>query len=438
MPLIAQMFPGMEWIPAIALVTCGGILCGTVSIGASLCHPKSRLGLGLGIVATAIGVVSPPLFICLTRGGVFGAAYLVLASPILPGALGSALSRLNAGPGLRLARILGILGFGAAAILLGHYWLTLEIAPIPENIAPEQRETAVRLSGLGAKIETDTHGRIVAVSFYYDNDANNPTVGDREIACLGELRNLERLNIYRTEVADSGLAVLLRLPKLKSLAAPRAVTDRGMVTIGQIKTLESLGLWCPVTDAGLSYLKNARGMETLNLSGTQITGKGLQYLSEMKRLRYLCLSSTDVANGGLESLNNLPSLRELRLDFTRVTDQDLAGIEPTLARLETLYLNSTAVTDAGVAHLRGARNLKTLWLDNTKITDGGLASLAGLTNLEELLLSHTAVTDKGVGQLGARSKLKKLSLYDTAVSARAVADLKEKLPGAEIDQKVKH
>ena len=128
----------------------------------------------------------------------------------------------------------------------------------------------------------------------------------------------------------------------------------------------------------------------------------------------------------------MPSLRDLRLDFTRVTDQDLAAIEPTLARLETLYLNSTAITDAGVAHLRGARHLKTLWLDNTKITDRGLASLAGLTNLEELLLSNTAVTDNGVGQLATLSKLKKLSLYDTAVSVRAVADLKEKLPGAEI------
>ena len=167
-------------------------------------------------------------------------------------------------------------------------------APIPENLATEDRDAAMRLSALGAKIETDTRGRIVGVSFYYD-DADNRTVGDHEIACLGELRTLERLNIYRTEVTDSGLAVLLRLPKLKSLDAPRAITDRGMATIGQLKALEGLGAWGgAISDAGLSHLKDARGMEVLNLSDTSITGEGLQYLSEMKRLRYLCLARTDV------------------------------------------------------------------------------------------------------------------------------------------------
>jgi hypothetical protein len=126
--LFAQMFPGMEWIPVMSLLLWGSILCGSVSIGASLCCPKSSFGFRTGILTIIIGVMSPPLFFCLTGNNLTKYAYLYLASPIVPGLLGVGLSRLPAGKVLWLARIAGILTAITGILTLGHYFCTTSIS----------------------------------------------------------------------------------------------------------------------------------------------------------------------------------------------------------------------------------------------------------------------------------------------------------------------
>jgi hypothetical protein len=58
-------------------------------------------------------------------------------------------------------------------------------------------------------------------------------------------------------------------------------------------------------------------------------------------------------------------------------------------------LGRTKVTDAGLKHLAGLKQLQLLVLTNTNVTDAGLKHLAGLKQLRFLNLSGTKVTDKG-------------------------------------------
>jgi hypothetical protein len=46
-----------------------------------------------------------------------------------------------------------------------------------------------------------------------------------------------------------------------------------------------------------------------------------------------------------------------------------------LTRLEHLYIGGTAVTDAGLVHLRGLTRLKELKMPRTKATEAGVAAL---------------------------------------------------------------
>ena len=46
-----------------------------------------------------------------------------------------------------------------------------------------------------------------------------------------------------------------------------------------------------------------------------------------------------------------------------------------LSNLETLTLNSTQISDAGLVHLKDLTNLRYLGLNGTQITDAGLAEL---------------------------------------------------------------
>src|SRR4030042_1383652 len=60
-----------------------------------------------------------------------------------------------------------------------------------------------------------------------------------------------------------------------------------------------------------------------------------------------------------------------------------------LLRLQSLGLNGTNVTDAGLEHLKGLTELTRLALYDTKVSDLGLRHLKGLTHLKRLCIRGT-------------------------------------------------
>ena len=68
----------------------------------------------------------------------------------------------------------------------------------------------------------------------------------------------------------------------------------------------------------------------------------------------LTLTETAVTDAGLEHLKALPRLGTLLLSHTRVTDRGLEHLKD-VPRLRTVFLDDTRVTAAGVAALEKAR-----------------------------------------------------------------------------------
>ena len=70
-----------------------------------------------------------------------------------------------------------------------------------------------------------------------------------------------------------------------------------------------------------------------------------------------------------------------------------------LGRVNNLNLDGTAITDAGLGHLKGLASLRSLRIVETRVTDAGLAHLKGMTGLIGLFIAHTQTTDDGVLEL---------------------------------------
>jgi hypothetical protein len=119
------------------------------------------------------------------------------------------------------------------------------------------------------------------------------------------------------------------------------------------------------------------------------------------------------------------------LDNTIMTDAGLKHLVG-LKQLRELYLRTTQVTDAGLKHLAGLKYLQTLALDETKVTDAGLKHLAALKQLRVLNLSDTELTDAGLKELAGFKQLRKLYLSGTEVTDKGKADLKKSLPKLKI------
>ncbi|MBB5039249.1 c-type cytochrome domain-containing protein [Prosthecobacter dejongeii] len=115
------------------------------------------------------------------------------------------------------------------------------------------------------------------------------------------------------------------------------------------------------------------------------------------------------------------------------TDAGLAALAPIAEKITSVDLARTKVTDAGLVGLTGMKNLTELHLENTGITDAGLDHLKGLGSLEYLNLYNTKVTDAGAKKLAEFPKLKALYLWQTGVTKAGVAQIKAKLPTAQIN-----
>ena len=114
-------------------------------------------------------------------------------------------------------------------------------------------------------------------------------------------------------------------------------------------------------------------------------------------------------------------------------DSLVNALKPVATQLTWLDLGNTRTTDEALKALPQFKNLTRLHLENTQVSDAGLEYLKRLTYLEYLNLYGTQVSDEGLQQLAGLSNLRKLYLWQTNVTPEAAAQLKEAVPGLEVN-----
>ena len=86
-----------------------------------------------------------------------------------------------------------------------------------------------------------------------------------------------------------------------SLSGPQ-VTDAGLKELAVLKNLTALRLSARVTDAGLKELAVLKNLTALDLNGTAVTDAGLKELAGLKSLQSLDLGLCGVADGPVSAL----------------------------------------------------------------------------------------------------------------------------------------
>jgi Leucine-rich repeat (LRR) protein len=133
----------------------------------------------------------------------------------------------------------------------------------------------------------------------------------------------------------------------------------------------------------------------------------------------------------LVHLKSFPNLQTINLSGTDVTDDSLVHLEG-LANIKELALNYTKISDKGVAHLAGLSTLQKVNLNKVDVTDAGLEHLQHMDELVQLSLNETQVTDAGIKHLANCEKLQNLSVYGTRVTAIGAMEFRTSHPDAEI------
>jgi Leucine-rich repeat (LRR) protein len=295
------------------------------------------------------------------------------------------------------------------------------------------------------------------------------TTGVRELLALEHLRHLD---LWQTKVDDAVLIDLIKMKNLKHVVVGASVSLEGIdrahslrsdiafSRIGpeyrdieevclSIKSEKSrlkvfddptekgsvtaeVVLTSPKTsDAMTRFIPYLRNLRSLDVTSTNISDAGLIEIGKQKSLRQLRLGGTHITDNGLLQLRDLSELKVLLLWGIRSDDlltKDRGGGLPrgNVPRIRTLQTSGERprITDAGLEHLKGLKNLETLDLFASQVTDAGLHHLVGLQNLRSLNLAHTLTTNEGIKVLAALSRLESLNLVGTGITDDGLLELK--------------
>jgi serine/threonine protein kinase/Leucine-rich repeat (LRR) protein len=149
----------------------------------------------------------------------------------------------------------------------------------------------------------------------------------------------------------------------------------------------------------------------------------LRGLSDLPRLRRLDLNGK-ISPAALNGLAAPSSLEELVLWDAEAGDDVIKGL-PAMTGLTKLQLNSHVMTDAGLEHVAGCKNLIELSLsgDPRYVHGNGLDALRGIATLRSLYLSGSGIPDDGVRHIAQLAGLEMLDLSGTAISGQGMAEL---------------
>ncbi|MEO8128149.1 MAG: hypothetical protein ABJF23_27805 [Bryobacteraceae bacterium] len=269
-------------------------------------------------------------------------------------------------------------------------------------------ETGKWITAQGGHFTTDSTGHIVTA------DLAASWITDVDLARIGELEQLQKLDLSHTLITDVGLEHLKKL---------RYVTDLNLYYAEYF------------TDSGIAHLTDWKKLLHLNLHGTKVTSKVFDHLAKLTTLRSLDIGFTQVDDDGFENLAPLVKLEKLVMGGNRLTGSCLSSLRllPALTDLDAggiQWVDSGVwglpLTEANLQQIGALKQLKSLSLNGATVTDRGadkpgqaeaerkelrgLAALSGLVNLERLDLSRTPVSRANLEPLRKMPKLRDIRL----------------------------
>lgn len=266
------------------------------------------------------------------------------------------------------------------------------------------------------------------------------------LAQVAELSALQVLRLSGAEVSDVGVSQLVKLSQLRELDIwSPLLKGATMSRLRQLPSLAFLRLGGPaLTESCLADLRAFTALRALDVREIELTEAGLSDVGHLQKLEGLVISAGGFSGSAFAALKPLQGLRELEIGPGKrevLRGDDAAAALKALKSMERLTLFNCPVSDVGLTHLAELTHLKSLLLmgggnvestvAEVHYTDAGLEALSRLARLETLSVNSPAITDQGLVHLQKLTALKKLHLSAREVSNTGLAALAT-LPALEV------
>jgi len=258
------------------------------------------------------------------------------------------------------------------------------------------------IATLGGHTQQDRTGQITAVNL------RASWVSDGDLLELARMPQLQRLDLSRTRITDQGLSYLKKVSTLRdvNLSYAEKIGDPAHAIVKEWKQLVRLNLRGTViadeTAAAAATLPN---LEILDIADTIVGDPGIEALSGAPGLKELSMGSIRMSEVGYQSLRQFTGLRLLDLSGNRPLSTprlSARAVEAiaSLKQLRVLKLGHLRFPAKSVPVLKSLENLERLELEFCpEINDDVLPHLASWKSLRWVDLHGTKTTDKGIAAL---------------------------------------
>jgi Leucine-rich repeat (LRR) protein len=254
----------------------------------------------------------------------------------------------------------------------------------------------------GGQVEQDPAGRVTAVNL------RASWVTDGDLLELAALPGLERLDLSNTRITDQGLAYLRAAKDLRevNLSYAEKIGDPAHATVKTWKQLRRLNLrGTVVADETAAAAASLPELESLDIADTIVGDVGFEALALAPQLKELAAGNIRISDIGYQSLRQLTGLvtldwsggRQLRPPSLK---EDAIAAMASLSGLRVLKLGHNRFPSASLALLRKMPKVERLGLEFcSDIGDDAIPHLAAWKSLRWVDLHGTKVTAEGVAAL---------------------------------------
>jgi Leucine-rich repeat (LRR) protein len=242
---------------------------------------------------------------------------------------------------------------------------------------------------------------------------------------IGRLPKLQRLDLSHTRISDEGMLHLKPATSIQDLNLfySEWITDQGMTAIKNWKNLKRLDLrGTRIANGTLEVVSHMPQLEALFIANTQITDNGMDQLVRMTGLKELSIGQGRLGENALGFLRMLPGLTQLSIGGAKPTPPDMGGGRRGVGPAPPL-------AGSAVEAMTQLKNLRVLRLAYTGVAAKDLKAWSVLGNVEKLSLEECPrIDDSALAELAGWKNLKYLDIQDTKVTTQGVEALRKANP----------
>jgi internalin A len=235
--------------------------------------------------------------------------------------------------------------------------LDLRIAPRGKGVSLVPLEGLARLEKLdlrGLSLADANLVHLAGLTRLKEINLSQTPITDAELVHLRDLKGLRSLMLDQCCITSEGLLSLGGLNRLEVLALSRTRVTT-LEPLRHLTGLKDLSLFkTPIADAGLAPVARFAALEKLGLGDTSIGDEGLAHVLRSSSLTHLYLYGTRISDAGLEQIVGHLRLQHLDLRRTSISDASLPVLSA-YSPSEGVRIEGTRITAAGLAEFRKTR-----------------------------------------------------------------------------------